>query len=254
MIKEEAKRLARGLFGAVRLPELAVPNELRESGRILPLRPMVERLVQLTERDFGMYAWSREPLSGKFDRAQKMHYIAAAGSCGRNEAKQIKDEYQTGEAAIIARQMKLQVQMPAVPAGGGHVIFAQYVEPDEITIFADAVERAERLIKEFSLADLLGGADVKNLLLAHELFHAVEYRKEDTIYTKTEKVQLWRKPFSNRSRLVCLGEMAGMAFAKALTGVAFCPYLLDVLLMYGYHEAAATALYEEILEIAGAAE
>ncbi|XCP86629.1 hypothetical protein ABXS75_07495 [Roseburia hominis] len=42
-----------------------------------------------------------------------------------------------------------------------------------------------------------------------------------------------------------------MAFAKELLGMSFSPYVLDVLLMYGYHAEAAQALYEEILEAAG---
>lgn len=45
--------------------------------------------------------------------------------------------------------------------------------------------------------------------------------------------------------------MAGMAFAEELLKLPFSPYVLDVLLMYGYHGAAATALFEEIMEIAG---
>ena len=89
------------------------------------------------------------------------------------------------------------------------------------------------------------------MLLAHELFHVTEYRKRDCIFTQTEKVELWKKPFSNRSRILCLGEIAGMEFARCLTGITFTPYVLDVLMMYGYDKEAATALYEEIAAFAG---
>lgn len=46
----------------------------------------------------------------------------------------------------------------------------------------------------------MGNIAVEDVLLAHELFHVTEYRKKDSIFTQTEKVELWRKPFSNRSR------------------------------------------------------
>ena len=100
----------------------------------------------------------------------------------------------------------------------------------------------------------MGNIAVEDVLLAHELFHVTEYRKKDSIFTQTEKVELWRKPFSNRSRILCLGEIAGMEFARCLTGITCTPYVLDVLMMYGYDKEAATALYEEIAAFAGKGE
>lgn len=88
-----------------------------------------------------------------------------------------------------------------------------------------------------------------NVLLAHELFHAVEEQHADEIYTRTEKVELWRKPFSNRSSIACLSEMAAMAFAGELLGLDCSPYMLDVLLVYAYDKEAAWGLYEEIGEL-----
>ena len=74
----------------------------------------------------------------------------------------------------------------------------------------DSAGRAQELIRRERLEGLLGKQAVEDVLLAHELFHVTEYRKKDTIYTRTEKVELWRKPFSNRSRMICLGEIGGM--------------------------------------------
>ena len=74
----------------------------------------------------------------------------------------------------------------------------------------DSAGRAQELIRRERLEGLLGKQAVEDVLLAHELFHVTEYRKKDTIFTQTEKVELWRKPFSNRSRMICLGEIGGM--------------------------------------------
>ena len=92
------------------------------------------------------------------------------------------------------------------------------------------------------------------MLMAHELFHGIEYRNKKQIFTQTEKIELWRRPFSNKSKILCLSEIAAMAFAKRMTGISCSPYVLDVLLMYCYNEEAAEALYEEILEAAGVRE
>ena len=42
-----------------------------------------------------------------------------------------------------------------------------------------------------------------------------------------------------------------MEIARCLTGITCTPYVLDVLMMYGYDKEAATALYEEIAAFAG---
>lgn len=68
----------------------------------------------------------------------------------------------------------------------------------------------------------------------------------EKIFTRTEKVELWRKPFSNRSAIACLSEIAAMAFAAELMELEASPYMLDVLLVYSYDRNAAWGLYDEI--------
>ena len=128
------------------------------------------------------------------------------------------------------------------------MIFAQFVQPGEITVYMDCIRRASRLAEE-SGCELLERKRLFEVLLSHELFHAVEEQHADEIYTRTEKVELWRKPFSNRSSIVCLSEMAAMSFARELLGLDSSPYMLDVLLVYAYDKEAAWGLYEEIGEL-----
>ena len=82
------------------------------------------------------------------------------------------------------------------------------------------------------------------------MFHAIEQEEKKTIFTQTEKIELWRKPFSNKSRILALSEMAAMAFAGELQNLDFSPYVLDVIMMYCYNQEAAEALFEEIMEAA----
>ena len=100
--------------------------------------------------------------------------------------------------------------------------------------------------------NLLRRENLTNTLLAHELFHAVEERHVKEIYTRTERVELWRKPFSNKSTISCLSEIAAMAFAGKLLDLKVSPYMLDVLLVYSYDKNAAWGLYDEIMNIRGA--
>ena len=63
---------------------------------------------------------------------------------------------------------------------------------------------------------------------------------------------LWQLgPLHNGSPILCLSEIAAMAFAKELTGLEFCPYALDALLLYGYDPAGACMVRDEIMEHQG---
>lgn len=94
--------------------------------------------------------------------------------------------------------------------------------------------------------------DIKSLLLAHELFHFVEEKYKKEIFTKQEKIRLWSLgPLHNDSTIIALSEVAAMAFAQAITGIPYSPYVMDVFLVYGYSPEEASGLYEEIMEYAG---
>lgn len=209
----------------------------------VPPEQMAQTLRAMTDVQWGRYAFSREPLEGKFTPEQKDAYTLAAVQCGREWADRMARQYGSREPDALARTMGIRVHTAATPAGGGQVLFAQFVQPDEITIFTDCLDKAEALGGILPERELLRG-----ILLAHELFHAVEEQNED-IYTRTEKIELWRKPFSNRSCIVCLSEIAAMAFAKQLLGLSFNPYALDVLLVFAYDPNAAYGLYDEICEL-----
>lgn len=215
------------------------------------IREMMKELTDLTDLQWGGYAFYHEPLERKFTPEQKENYTRLANKCGEEEAESLLSEYPEKSIEEISRNLGFTVKTPDTPIGGGHVLFAQYVEPKEITVFMDCIEKAEKLITKEKLQGFFPAADLKDVLMAHELFHGIEYRKRKQIFTQTEKIELWRRPFSNKSKILCLSEMAAMAFAKRMTGISCSPYVLDVLLMYCYNEEAAIALYEEILEAAG---
>ena len=185
------------------------------------LAVMAETMASFDDYQWGRYAFSREPL-----------------------------RYGEKRPRLLAQKMGLRIHTLDRPTGGGQVLFAQFVRPDEITVFTDCVRRAGAL-REESGCPLLEPERLMDVLLAHELFHGAEEQNADRIYTRTEKVELWRKPFSNRSTIACLSEMAAMAFAKELLGLSASPYMLDVLLLYAYSREQAWALYDEICVLAG---
>ena len=104
-----------------------------------------QKLEHVTEEAWGRYAFAREPLEQKFTPEQKDVYTAKANACGHEWAKRVSEKYGTKDPKILAEKMGMKVKTPKVPTGGGVVLFAQYVQPDEITIFTDCVEKAAAL-------------------------------------------------------------------------------------------------------------
>ena len=51
----------------------------------------------------------------------------------------------------------------------------------------------------------------------------------------------------NRSTVRALGEVGAGAFAQALVGSSFCPFALDIVLMWSYDPATSRALYDTVI-------
>lgn len=223
-------------------------------GGIMSLCGLVKELCGLDERAWCAYAWSREPLAGRISDSRKWELFQRAAQCGRQEAAWafgVLDEggrEPEGPSAPVrlARRLGLTVEADEAENGGGQVIFAQYEEPSQIRISMDCLRRGEALLETSGLKGLLGPASLLEVILAHEIFHALEYRKRSVIYTRTLRERIWKWPVFGRAPVWCLGEIAGMEFARALTGMPVSPYILDAVLLYAYSPQGAAALAEEI--------
>lgn len=213
------------------------------------IKEMLQNLTGIQDEIWGQYGFRREPLRGKFSMEQRVELIMKANACGRKYAQDIRKKYPDADVYHLAEQMGIEVDYPDRPNGGGHIIFAQFVEPNKVTVFKDSVDKAVKLIEEENLSALFGDINIEEILLAHEIFHFIEEHDEE-IFTRTEQIRLWKVgPFKNDSNIVCLGEIAGMAFAKELLQLSYSPYILDSFLVYLYHPQAAYGLYQEIMEI-----
>lgn len=225
-------------------------NKTTEMEKIVvpPIREMLQNLISINDEAFGKYGFRREPLKGKFNDEEKLRLIRKSNECGKEYANKLRLEYGNIDTYEIAKRLGLEVDYPNMPNGGGHIIFAQFVEPNKVTIFKDSVNKAIELINKKNLTEMFSGINIEELLLAHEIFHFIEENEKD-IFTRTESIRLWKVgPFKNDSGIVCLGEIAGMAFAKELLKAPYSPYILDVFLVYLYNKEAAYYLYKEIIE------
>lgn len=254
MKKEEfqkaLKPITDGLFGKHVTKRYERPH--------FPLRPLERMLLDLAAIpavEWDRYVFSREPLNGKFNDAQRRGWMEQALACGQEYAGKVMKEYGSSDPEHLAKAMGMKVSYPTYPEKTDRVLFAEYRVPDTICIYMDAVKKAKKFLEQPGIRDVLTERlDIAGLLLAHELFHYVEEVYKDEIYTKTEKIRLWSLgPVHNDSAVIALSEIAAMAFAREITGIPYAPYLMDVFLVYGYSPEEASGLYEEMMEFAGLA-
>ncbi len=247
MDREEFKRLmkpiADGLFGKQQGPRYEKPHYT-----VRPLNEMLKELAKVETVDYYRYAFSRDPINGKFTDEQRKSWAKEAVKCGKEYAQKIRQQYSTSEIQTIAKKLGLDVRYPDFPNKTDRVLFAEFHEPNIVEIYMDAMKKADKFLKDESISAIMKGhTKVSKIILAHEVFHYVEEKYSKEIFTQTEKTRLWSiGPVHNDSKVIAISEIAAMAFAEEINELAFSPYILDVLMVYGYDPEEASGLYEEI--------
>ena len=149
----------------------------------------------------------------------------------------------------MADQRGVRVQRLPMPDGSGMLTFAMFHEPDLIQIFTDNAEATELLIRESGGAEYLGEVDICEMLLAHELIHAMQMKYPD-LYVNKKHIRLWKiGPFERYSALLSLEEIAAMAFAQTLLGLDYTPYVYDVLMLLPQATMEGRKLYDRLQQI-----
>lgn len=249
-IKELLQPIARGLFG--RQGEGGLRYQ-RPKFELRPLDLMLSDLTAIPLDEWYRYAFSTEPLNGKFTDDQRREYSLRSIECGREYAHWVIRKYGTDQPEKLAQAMGMQVQYIDYPKNTDRVLLAEFRAPDEIYIYMDAVRRVKKQLERPEVLEILTvQLDVSGLLLAHELFHLVEERHKKEIYTHTEKIELWHVgPWVNRSNVIAFSEIAAMAFAAEIIELPYSPYVMNVFLMYDYSPQEASGVYEAMMEAAG---
>lgn len=208
-------------------------------------------LTSITDDEWGRYAFSRDPLNRKISEDFKKVLIEKANKCGQDEAIKLKGMYSDLSIKNITKKMNLDIIIKDSEGADNYIMFACYNSPNKITIFNSNVTKVKKLIDEEELEDVLGYVDVKNMLIAHELFHHIEEKDKD-IFTRREKITLWNiGKYEYKSHMVALGEIAAMAFAKEMLSLNYNPYVFDVIMLYPHNKEKADELYKEIIDFKG---
>jgi len=93
---------------------------------------------------------------------------------------------------------------------------------------------------------------IRTLLIANEIYHHIEELHKNEIISYAKKNFLWNLAGMKwDSTVKAIGEIAAMSFAKSLAGVDFNPFMLDIILLYGYNAGLAENIFRDIIKISG---
>lgn len=214
----------------------------------LSVEEMFYQLEQLSNEEWAIYAFSKEPLNGKVPANLRQELIGKAIQSGQEQAQICMKQFGQEDVLKVCEHLKLQVEMPDMPSGGGHVIFGQYIEPNQIILYQDCLKKVQSLLDNNDIPITL--TQIHDILLMHEVYHHLEYVNQHTLFTRTYRLKLWKfLHYTHTSPLYCLGEIAAMIFAQSYLKLSFSPNILDVLLVCAYDIDSGRAIYQNIMNV-----
>lgn len=216
------------------------------------LEEMIRNLLRVDDETWGLYAFSRDVLKERIPVNKRLEMIKKAVICGREYAEYVIHECETSDVRVIAEKLKLKVRMQDERITGKRILFACYTPPVEIEIMTEPIEKATKQVLEAepALVEYFEKNSIMNTILGHEIFHYIEDKFEQEIYTRTEKILLWNfLGLKNFSTIRALGEIGAMAFTRELNGLKYSPFILDILLYYAYDSFSAEKIYHDVLEM-----
>lgn len=206
-------------------------------------------LLGQTDEDWLNYIFAREPLAGRLTQERRRELYRGAQKCGGDFARSLLEKYGALPVWEIALREGAKVRREKISPEGAYTEFAKFIEPDEIIIFTDNAQATDDLIDAQGLREMIGEVKTQDVLLAHELFHLLEFR-DPGAFTMRKHLLLWKLgPIKNESRVGCLEEIGAMECARVLTGISFSPYLFDVFMMYPANPQRAKMVYDSILAL-----
>ena len=125
-------------------------------------------------------------------------------------------------------------------------LFAVFHEPATIEIDVQNAADTDEALQKAGVYKALGAVPTREILLAHELYHFLEFR-DGAGFTAQKHVTLWRLGrFAYKSSVPSLQEIAAMAFAQKATGLACSPWLYNVFMLAPHNPQRALALFESM--------
>ena len=171
------------------------------------------------------------PIAVGRENAEKLHNRPISELC---EEKQIKIRLSDGAQGMAGMTFRASITY----SGNGA----------ELTLFKNAIDDLMINANVYLLPeDRFTSQSARDMLIAHELFHFLEFSDIGDTANRTEKVEI-QKLFGRRrfANIMRCGEVGAHAFAKELLGLPFFPNLTDYLYLVATGKWSEQKLVERL--------
>jgi hypothetical protein len=212
------------------------------------LAEMAEKLISIDKFKWGyIYAFSRDPLKARVSEDEKIELTKKAIECGEKYADLIKREYGNLSPRVLVEKLGIKINILKGLTHSGALSFSEFIEPENINLNDEFLNNGKIHLEDPAVKKNLYKGNIEDILIAHELFHVLEMLDKEKVFTRTFKICLWKIPFfKNNSRLICLSEIAAMAFVSRYLDLGFSAYVYDVLFTYCFNTEESYRLFDEI--------
>ncbi|QQK08076.1 hypothetical protein [Miniphocaeibacter halophilus] len=206
------------------------------------MKEEIIRLLEVSDYDYYRYLLNQDPIRKKIDEDTVDYLISKSVKCGEDEANKILGKYNNDDIFNIVKEMNLNIVFTDSSETG---YYGYFEEPNKIVIYNNSIEGAFNFFEKYTDISI-NKEYIEKVVLAHELFHYVEY-KNPNLFINTYKIELWSiLKYTRRSNIVYLGEIAAMAFANKLIGKNTYSHILDYILLFNLDKKQADVFLQEI--------
>jgi hypothetical protein len=165
----------------------------------------------------------------------EIHMLAAAALAdGEGTARAVQIERRPGAIEALASELGISVEQADGEIDvAGHLFSADYrPNPPRVRLYTRALASIDRGLAQTQIARIIGATRALPVLLAHEIYHHLDFARPATLTRRHRVTSLQLGPLHLKTELPSLAEVAAGNFAATLLGLHCHPKLLDLLLLW----------------------
>ncbi len=192
-------------------------------------------LMALSDEEWGSKVLASDPLFERVSDGERLALINKAMRCAEEEFDKLVTALGARKPSEYAEALGIRVKEDYGVVRFPFLYFGMYNgSPPTINVAVRAIVAVGTLIEESSsLSCILPVVDMRELVIAHELFHHIE-EQNNGIFTRSKNAQvntlfgLVRYQTTSRG----LGEIASKHFCKVMMGLPFSPTIYEPILVH----------------------
>jgi hypothetical protein len=190
--------------------------------------PWFAEIATASPEALGLAMLRADPHGARLDRAAQLAAVSDALADGAATARDLQNRFPTLTPKQVARELRVPIETTDEdPMVGSIWRFAEYrPRPPRIMLYSRGIAPLERALA--SSERLLGRATLRDVFVAHELYHHADaIRSEVPIALRYQptlfRIGSWRW----RTGVAALAEIAAGAFAQSLLDLPCHPCVLN---------------------------